>query len=327
METLDANLSQLPSMLWARTLKKRTGWTYGKIQKEYSLSFQKENPDFSMQSSRCLYKYDKGVRVRGRKFVDMIEAGLPGTKRLLTHPLWEILGNPNATNQQLSEYIEALELSVKQKLFVYDKKDGVYKRRDLKKVREIYYISMKNNLDALACLLILVREFEIKEQVDPYIICKWEAYYLLARIGLFPPLKDLVASIYKYMYPLFIGKNDPLPLSFETFFSKHMPEHFRPPPNVDVNLLLEMNSSILEVMIRKKIISSNEDEQMKFLFFIENSGKKREILFMLEDFNPLSTDKKFPEPLNLVMSMMKGDSRHYLSGRSFLLGKKIYAEN
>jgi len=328
MMILDAKLSQLPSMLWARSIKKRMGMSYGKIQKEFSLDSEKANPNFWPQCSRCIYKNHRGAKVRDKNFIERIEESLPGTRRLLTHPLWKILENPNSSSQQLLKYAEDLDIDIKQKIFVLDKRDGAYKRRELKRVRELKYISMRNNLDALACLLILIREFEIKELVDPYTVCKWEAHYLLGRIGLFSPVKDLASSIYEYMYPSFISKNYPLPPSFETFFSMHMPEYFQPPPYKNIDLLLTVNRYMLEVMGNKNIVSRDEEDQLKFLFLVDSSGKKREILLMLKDFNlnfdHLSSDKKIPEPLQYVMRMMKGDSRQYLSGRSFVYGQKPY---
>jgi hypothetical protein len=330
LENLDANLSQLPSMFWARTLKKRTGWTYGKIQREYSLSFKKKNPAYESQYSRCMYKYDKGAKIRNGEFSEMIEAGLPGTKRLLNHPLWKILGNPNADIVQLSNFTEDLDLNVRQKLFTLDKRDGIYKRRELKKLKDIYYISLINNIDALACLLILIREFEIKKHIDPYNMCKWEAYLLLMRLALFQPLNSLIYPIYKLIYPSFIGKNYPIPKSFQTYLSIHHPEYFMPPRDININYFMKANQLILDEAIKINAISTDENEQLKFLFWVDASEKRREIFVALNKPSPANhsnlPSKGATEQINYVLRKMRGDSRSCLPGREFMYGKKYYID-
>jgi hypothetical protein len=55
---------------------------------------------------------------------------------------------------------------------------------------------MLNNLDALACLLMILREMELLEQWLAYVEVKWQVHNLLLRLTTFEPLKNISDELY-----------------------------------------------------------------------------------------------------------------------------------
>lgn len=83
-------------------------------------------------------------------------------------------------------------------------------------------------------------------------------------------------------------------------------------------------------LILDDAISTDENEQLTFLFWVDASGKRREILTALNKPSPAAHSnlpgKGVIEQINYVLRKMRGDSRSYLPGREFIYGEKYYID-
>lgn len=314
MNELDAKIIRmLPSMLWTRMMIHRKGGiSLGRIHKELQ-----PGPTSSWKDgSRRLYKNYRGVQITDKTFIEQVENYLPGTKKLLFHPLWDILKNPDANLDEILQYMDRLDFDLKRKIFKVDSQSRLLVRKKLTSFSQIYYVAKENSLDALACLLMLIRESEINKQVQAYIVCKWEAIFLIYRLAMVSPYSDLMPLLHPVVYDLFIEKNNPLPPGFIHDFWDDYPFDRDIPPKVSMHIVKDIYSGVLWNAENRQVISSDPQERLNFLFWIDHFFSKNEVKRALiklpPGFDITQPSSLFPAPLNEVMAMMRGDSRKYL---------------
>ncbi len=324
MDILNANfVSYLPSMLWARTIQHRLGGqSYGKIQKYFLKKDDQTNADFWDSCSGRLYKNSRGkTRVRDKLFINKIEELLPGTRRILHHPLWKIMANPDANLSQIHSLMNELSIDLRGKLFKINNPDITLTRKKLN-YKSINYISKRNDLDAFACMLMMMREAELTKHPEAYIQCKWEAHQLFCRIATFEPLKSIAPLIYDYMFEVFIKKNNPLPSQLTNILAKDYPEHYRIPKKYPLHRYLDENEKILNLTVSLGVISSSLHDQLSFLYWIDYGIRRTQIIDALIILkNTRTTDGVptiFPAPLSSLMQQLRGDSRKFITGGYYL---------
>lgn len=325
MQISDAKLLQyLPSMLWARTVRHRLGEiSYGKIQKILEKDAGRANSEYWEKCSGRLYKNSNGkTRVEDDTFIDQVESLLPGTKRILYLPLWRILTNHTPTLDQLYSFMGDLPPDIQNKLFKVDKETRTIQRLKIKAIT-VDYLSKRSDLDALSCLLMMIREAEITTQIDAYIGCKWRAHQLFCRIATFQPLKSLAGVMYDLIFDKFIEKNDPLPAHLSHHLVVYAPGRYTSPSKYPMPRFLDENSELLILAIKNNIIGESVAEQLDFLFWIDLYFKRREIFQALEALSPLGTQPAkanlYPSPLNDLIKRMKGNSRSYLPKDQYII--------
>lgn len=325
MNALDAKvIHKLPTMFWARTVQdKMGGISYGKIQRKLQTKGNTENKLFWETYSRKFYKYNKGGGIRDKKFIDLVESHVPGTKKILLHPLWDILKNPDASLEDIFAYMNRLDFDLRKKLFTTHQISKALVRKPLRQFSQIDYVALGNDLDALACLLMLMRESEIKEKIQAYLHCKWEAVFLVHRLAMISSYQGVIHLLYQSVFKLFIEKNHPLPLEFGNKHWADYPINRDIPKKNSLHSIQNIYSGILWHAERRKIISSNEQENLTFLFWVDhfiNKNELKEALIKLpSDFDITQPSKSFPPPLNRLMDILRGDSRKYLLGTGALL--------
>lgn len=177
---------------------------------------------------------------------------------------------------------------------------------------------MRNDLDALACLLMLIRENELNSKIGEYLCCKRQAVHLVRRLSLFSPFSSIAPKMYEIIYASFIERNDPLTLPpLKPFMAI---EKFRRKFDIPVKIPLynykDITSGILWHAETRKIISNDENEQLTFLFWVDNYINKADLDNTLKslsvDFDPKKPTESFPQPLKDLMKKFKGDSRRHL---------------
>ena len=324
MHTFDANLvSYLPSMLWARTIKYRLGGqSYGKIQKYFLKKDGQTNADFWDSCSGRLYKNSRGkTRVRDKLLINKIEEFLPGTKRILDHPLWKIMANPDSNLNQIYSLMNELSIDLRRKLFKTNNPEITLIRRKLN-YKSVNYISKMNDLDAFACILMMIREAELTRHTEAYIQCKWEAHQLFCRIATFEPIKSMAPLIYDYIFKVFIRKNNPLPSHLTNILVKYAPENYRIPKKYPLPRYLDENEKILNLAVLLGVISSSQQDQLNFLYWIDYGISRTQIMEALVTLKNTRTTNhtptNFPAPLDSLMQRLRGDSRKYITGNYYI---------
>ncbi len=320
MNALDARVvRKLPTMFWARTVQhKMGGMSYGKIQKKLQVSSNEKNEFFWDAYSRRFYKYAKGTGIRDKRFINLVESHVPGTKQILLHPLWDILRHPEASLEDIFHYMNNLDFNLRKKLFTTDRLSKALVRKKLQNLSQVYYVAVENNLDALACLLMFIREAEINKQVQAYITCKWEVVYLIYRLAICSPYQDVMYVLHEVVFRLFIGKNHPLPSEFVNAHWDDYPFDRDIPTNNPFYVVKDIYSGVLWNAENRKVISSDEQKKLKFLFWVDHffnkNELKRALIRLPSDFDITQPSSSFPPPLNKLMEILRGDSRKYLLG-------------
>gem|GEM_PF-1279948 len=266
--------------------------------------------------SRRLYKNYKGVQIKDSALIQDVENDLPGTKRLLFHPLWNILKNPNATLDEIVLYMDGLDLEMKGKLFRVDPISKISVRKDLDSYGSIYYVAKDNSLDALACLLMFIRESEIKKRVQAYIISKWETIFLIYRLSIIPPFNDIMPLLYPAVFNLFIEKNHPLPPGFTHDFFDNYQFNRDIPPKISMLIVQDVYSGLIWKAKFRRLVSDDQQDQLNFLFWVDHFFNQYEVKKALDNlptnFDINQPSATFPFPLNNLMERIRGDSRTYL---------------
>jgi len=278
------------------------------------------NADWWEKSSGRLYKNSNGkTKVRDVKFINKIEDLLPGTKKILSHPVWNILSNPEASLFELYSYMRAFPIDMQTKLFKVEKETNNYQRIKIKSIT-VDYLSKRNNLDALACLLMMIREAEITKQIDAYISCKWRVHHLFCRLATFQPLKSMANIIYDLIFDHFIYKNDPLPKSLSNVIVENRPHIYQIPQKYPIPKFLNENLEIISLAIEHHVIGDSLEEKLEFLFWIDFEFQRKDIFHALLSISlPHLSAKETPlMPLTEIKERISGNSRKYLpSGKYF----------
>lgn len=313
----------IASKLYAQTIRHRMGgMSFGKIERELLDDRESSDPNFWVHYPRRLYRYAKGAPInlkRSKLMVDTIEAVLPGTKRILEHPLWLLLANPEASLVELDSYIVMLDPALINRLLTTDRVTGTRTWRKWTDSSQLYRISMFNNLDALAALIILTRVCEIKKWVHPHIEAKWTTMHLISRLASFRPFMFIAEEVYHLVHEEYILKNSPLPDELKTHATKHFPAYFESLPNFyTTHREIQVNTGIVWHATYLGLVEDNEKDQMMLLFWVLHQFDRTTVDKQLKELKqaPASVNE-LPEPLNDLMMKFRGDSRRYLPRKTF----------
>lgn len=309
----------MASKLYALTIQHRMGgMSFGKIEWEVAGRDVPRNTKYWSSYPRKLYRYANGAPMnlkRNREMIDVIEARLPGTRRILEHPLWLILENPEASLEELEHYLSLLDLALLSKVLRTDKSAGNRVWKIWKKTSQFYRIAMHNNLDALAALLIITRECEIRRRAHPYIEAKWAVSFLMSRLSVFRPFMWVADEIYHVVYNDFLGKNIPLPPELAHEFADYFPRLFEPPRQFPtIYREMDFNSGLVWHAECLGLVKKNdEQDQLMFLFWVLHFFNRVTIDKQLKDLKQVPASiNQLPEPLRDVMIKFRGDRRRQL---------------
>lgn len=315
--------SPIASKLWAFTIQHRKGGdSFGKIERDFINNKSYPVEQHWERYPRKLYRYARGATIsisRNKSMIDAVENELPGTRRILEHPLWPVINNPSAGLDELMSYIDRLDLDIVRRLVKTDKITGEKIRKNIKSTDQLYRISLHGNLDALTALLIIIREAEIENRLEIYIRSKWVATQLYLRLLTFYPLRKVAAELYAAIYDGYIGKNSPLPESMSDFLTQLYPQAYEAPGRI-VNTEQEArgNELLIKTAHECGIISDSHSDQIQFLFWILHFFKRTEVWRELAELsNVPGQNKQLPPLLTKLVEMMNGDSRKFISVRSF----------
>lgn len=287
------------------------GISFRKIQLKLFPDYKPKRPEDTHDAaySRRLYKNSKGTRVRDSEIIIRAENLCPGTQRIIFHVLWDILERPITTIDEVYEYMQKLDIDSVQRLFNIDMNTNAFSRKKLRK-ETIFRIMMKNNMDALACILLLIRETELTSNLSANIWCRWRAHELIARLMQISPFVQLGVVFIHTLYEQFIEYSDiPIPDDIKAFRS-----NLNTPNWDDLRRSIILNLNLLKAMKGKNLISSSDfDKQLTFLFWADIKTDKYLLLSALNKlpksyYNNISRSE-FPTTLDHFLKMIDGDSR------------------
>lgn len=162
---------------------------------------------------RCdFFRYCRGENIKNPELIRDIDTILPGTARLIRHPIWPLLSRPISDENELIALAQLVEPGLNQYILKYDEKTqnvflkNFYLRSVLgKKGASFLRLLDRRGLDELAALLIVIRACEIQEN-------HVSAYTLRERVVEFfieiSPLKEfapVISSMYTEIHSLFMS--------------------------------------------------------------------------------------------------------------------------
>lgn len=150
------------------------------------------------------YRYKAGENIKNDNLVREVDRLLPGTARVVSHPLWLLLSNRGAGELELIEHAQRLEPSLSQYLIKYDEGTRAIAFRRLSKNHGCFKPGSKflrkidrRGLDELAALLIGVKSHELRCE---YCV-SWPLRELVMRffieISLMPEFNGVFEDLYK----------------------------------------------------------------------------------------------------------------------------------
>jgi len=180
-----------------------------KVEKYFEPEKFTYNKDNYSTSRPCKYdKYKRGKHEPEPELVERIEEEFPGTKKWLTHALWDLLKNPTMEFNQLYPLLIKLRPSVSDLLFHRSlKKQLMPSRRDMTINALLDKLDQESNIDALiACIGLLI---EAKQYARDYV------YYLTARttVRLFfrvfaqYPLYYITPGVFEYLRQIYFDND------------------------------------------------------------------------------------------------------------------------
>lgn len=150
------------------------------------------------------YRYKAGENIKNESLVSAVDRLLPGTARIVSHPLWSLLSIRGTKEIELIELAQRLEPGLSQYLLKYDKKTHDIFFRSLPKNYGCFNSGSKflrtidrRGLDELAALLIGIKSHELRGK---YCV-SWHLRELVRRffieVSLMPEFNDIFESLYE----------------------------------------------------------------------------------------------------------------------------------
>jgi hypothetical protein len=208
--------------------------------------------------------------MKNKKFIRRASKELPGTELILNHPLWLILKNPRASIEEIHNLMKLLDPKLQLRLFSKDKKTGIYNRIRSQNTIHILRISLDNNLDAFACLLMMMREAELMQRWHLYTKIKWATFYLFLRLTYVRPLSAIMEEIHILIYDYFFQPNDPITSKHtKNILKKELVDCYRAPATeyLSVHFIQDTFSGIEWNAAQDNLLLPTKENILNFLFW------------------------------------------------------------
>lgn len=261
----------IATQTYIHEVKERSGLeTIGKLQKKLLKKSTQSNAEYWEENSRVLYKYARGSRViKNEHLINKIESHWPGTKSILNHPFWFILENPFSDQITIDNQLRLLNQDVQARVFKLDKSTNSYIRRESYNEKALAYISKENNLDALACLLMLVREMDIKQHWYVCTRIKFFANAILLRLLHCTSLAVRSNNLLDIVYKQIIGRVNPL-MKEQKLYHYGMEKWLAPPKLVDSAMVLHyVIPEIISFAREYQLIDPEKNSELNFLYWAD----------------------------------------------------------
>ncbi len=185
-----------------------------------------------------LYRYKSGENIKNERLTRAIESLLPGTARVIIHPIWPLLSTQSIEEMELIALAQGLELGLVSRLLKYDELTRDICFRSFSKDRNWYRpgsnflrVIDRRSLDDLAALLIAIKLHELHGEYGVSRILRELVRHFFAEISLMPEFDRIIEGLYKEVHGVlaevpFSGKCDEeLFLMFAHALAAGAPEH------------------------------------------------------------------------------------------------------
>jgi len=171
------------------------------------------DPDIRESLSGIFYSYRNGKHFPNKKTREACAIKAPQAEMLLQSPLWDILQNPDAKSSSIEKMLSKVSGDIKQHVFSQRRTGKPSQRVQIKSIVQAQHVARYCSIDALAILLITIRESELMQDFETFIDCKWEVNYILPIMALPIQFRLIATDIYNLIYDDFICRLNPIPTS------------------------------------------------------------------------------------------------------------------
>lgn len=275
-------------------------------------------------NSGCFYKNMRGTVLKDLKLIQHAETLAPGSQRVFNHPLWLILSNPNASLNEIYDYMQLLHPDIERRLFKVDSKTALKTRKKVRSLTTIYRIIMRGDLDALAFSLMLVKEMEHLGRYHPFIEAKWSihcAITLLHRDKVFSRFAD---EVYELIAKNFLFRASSIDDHIQKNPLRVFKNHLQPPkPILSLHFRYDFNTGVLWHAQQHQLINKDDESGCRFLVILflkydaQIIDKQLKELPIGYSFNK-NNYQELPEPLRCAVMNFHADKRAPLT-HSYLI--------
>ncbi|WP_165666427.1 hypothetical protein [Metapseudomonas otitidis] len=159
-----------------------------------------------------LFRYNRGENIRNPEFVRNIDELLPGTARILNHPIWPLLSIPTMQESELLSLARGIEPNLQRYILKHDEitramrfKNLSRDRHWLKRGSSFRQMIDRCGLDELAVLLIAIRTHEIQGNYRVSFFLRDMISEFFTKISQISEFQPVVIPLYRQVHELFIG--------------------------------------------------------------------------------------------------------------------------
>lgn len=151
-----------------------------------------------------LYRYKVGENIKNERLIRTIDRLLPGTARIIYHPIWQLLSTQAIEEVGLIALAQELEPGLPPLLLKYDEFARVIYFRSFSKDRNWFCPGSKflriidrRSLDDLSALLIATKLHELHGEYSVSRLLRELVRYFFVEISLMPEFDGIIEGLYK----------------------------------------------------------------------------------------------------------------------------------
>lgn len=167
----------------------------------------------SYDKYRCdFYRYRKGENIKNGGLEKAVDEVLPGTARIIHHPIWSILSKNITVKEELIHLAQGVEPGLLQYILKHEENTRDVTFRDYSGQNRLFrarspFLQMidRRGLDELAALLLIMRAHELKGVYSVSGAARETVTEFFAEISLMNEFSLMVTELYIQVHQLFIG--------------------------------------------------------------------------------------------------------------------------
>lgn len=267
---LDYTVRSMATRYWAEVIKGLLGaQCANQILAAHMNPNETMVPGWSNNTSRYWNRMLRGEPASREINVNITESILPGTKAILTHPLWQLIGATDISHKLLMKVFLALPAHFHSKIYETTPNGLIYRKRVNNK-KFIVHLAALNSLDALTCLLALAFEERLEGTQKYLLTYEMGVLKVLLRLSVLTEIKFIYVDLYQAISGLMNQSQSDL----ERLSTHDI--HLRPPLRIlpanwfDISHSVALYTRVLEMAAILRLVSNREDHKFLFLYSVNH---------------------------------------------------------
>lgn len=175
---------------------------------------------------RCdFYRYWHGENIKNERLEDAVNEALPGTARIIRHPIWLLLSKEVTSKKELISLAEHIEPGLRDYILGYDEhtQDVMLKNYSgsnwlFKTTSKFMQMIDRRGLDELAALLLIMRAHELQGDYGVSLRVREIIVGYFIEISRISEFKPIASQLYLQVYGLFVGNTYRHPCKGEVMY-------------------------------------------------------------------------------------------------------------